>query len=392
MRKVIGFWQKTWLSKLILIGLGLFLWPFVIGGGISYLLARKIRNSLLKWILVLPILGFSILFGTSWVMAITSPQAYKPKPKSFTLVTLSPTSSPSSPPFPDQENTPLPVREEFVTPTPIPKILHKIGECLIKSYKGNGYIIILCDIISDTKGNPYNDITVIVSPSIKYQEEKIKKIVDTIKNLECQSRCTVSVYDDENTARLGSELDATEDKEEWKLEHPEFLKEGGDLDLHSLAYYDSDTDSFDYWVEPSTPTDLPTETPAPVLSDHQVSLLNIKDFEKEAKVVSISDVDKDPYSYATNKVKFKGIISTFIKGEYGIQSVNISDPNDYSAIIVVEFSTNIDLTKINKGDLVTIWGTCGGVMDGTNSFGAKIVKGLVYELYLKDNTTGYTDY
>ncbi|MFZ5366503.1 MAG: hypothetical protein ACOZBZ_04435 [Patescibacteria group bacterium] len=137
-----NIWQKAWWTKLILIGLGLFFWPFVIGGGVSYFLATKIKNFLLRWLLILPILGFSILFGTAWVMAITSSETYKSKPKPVTLATPSPTPSPSPSPSPTPapvssptptltptiEPTPKPTEKPTPTPTPDPQeIFSKIA-------------------------------------------------------------------------------------------------------------------------------------------------------------------------------------------------------------------------------------------------------------------------
>lgn len=81
------FWQKAWWNKLILIILGFFLWPFIVGGTAALFLISKVKNSFLKWILVLPILGFSILLGVAWVSAFVSPS----KPKTEITVTPSPT-------------------------------------------------------------------------------------------------------------------------------------------------------------------------------------------------------------------------------------------------------------------------------------------------------------
>lgn len=112
-----NLWQKAWWTKLILVGLGflgLFFWPFVIGGGVSYFLATKIKNFLLKWFLILPILGFSIFFGTAWVAAFISPSP----PKKEVAVVSSPTPQATESPSPTQAPSPLPSPTR--TPTPIP--------------------------------------------------------------------------------------------------------------------------------------------------------------------------------------------------------------------------------------------------------------------------------
>lgn len=116
---VLRFWQKAWWSKLILVGLGFFIWPFVVGGGISYLLANKIKSPLLKWLLIFPIIGSSIFFGTAWVAAFILPS----QPKKEVAVITSPTPSTQviSPlPFPTQVPTVIPT-VEAISPIPTEK-------------------------------------------------------------------------------------------------------------------------------------------------------------------------------------------------------------------------------------------------------------------------------
>lgn len=111
------FWKKAWWSKLILVGLGFFVWPFAVGGGISYLLASKIKSPLLKWLLIFPVLGFSIFFGTAWVAAFISPS----QPKKEVAVIASPTPQVAeNPPPTTQVVSPLPspsVAPTELTPT-----------------------------------------------------------------------------------------------------------------------------------------------------------------------------------------------------------------------------------------------------------------------------------
>lgn len=131
---ILRFWQKAWWSKLILVGLGFFIWPFVVGGGISYLLASKIKSSPLKWLLIFPVLGFSIFFGTAWVAAFILPS----QPKKEVAVITSPTPlaqviSPLPSPTPEPtatltvevtsapKETPTLTSEPTLSPSPSPK-------------------------------------------------------------------------------------------------------------------------------------------------------------------------------------------------------------------------------------------------------------------------------
>lgn len=104
---ILRFWKKAWWSKLILAGLGFFIWPFVVGGGISYLLASKIKSPLLKWLLIFPVLGSSIFFGTAWIAAFILPS----QPKGEVAVIASPTPS-------TQVVSPLPSPTQAPTITP----------------------------------------------------------------------------------------------------------------------------------------------------------------------------------------------------------------------------------------------------------------------------------
>ncbi|HEV2239063.1 MAG TPA: hypothetical protein VGR57_20570, partial [Ktedonobacterales bacterium] len=105
-----------------------------------------------------------------------------------------------------------------------------------------------------------------------------------------------------------------------------------------------------------------------------------------------SDVEKDPNTYKGKTITFTGVTSTWFKDSNGNTiAVNVEDPNDYSSDILIEFTPKFDLTKINKGDTIVVWGKGLGTISGTNAYGGTILVGNVQEVYLNDLTSGYSD-
>lgn len=90
---------------------------------------------------------------------------------------------------------------------------------------------------------------------------------------------------------------------------------------------------------------------------------------------------------------FQAVVVNFVPDSNGNNAAaNVADPNDYSTVVLIKFSTLLSVQKINKGDSITVWGQGDGSLTGTNAFGATIHEGAVQELYLHDSTTGYNDY
>lgn len=88
---------------LVGIGLGLFLLPFVIGAGISYLAWVKIPQKKLRYSVITTVALFTILFGYAWTHTMIAPTPSKPKmassvsagPVQAPVIQATPTSSPS---------------------------------------------------------------------------------------------------------------------------------------------------------------------------------------------------------------------------------------------------------------------------------------------------------
>lgn len=132
-----------------------------------------------------------------------------------------------------------------------------------------------------------------------------------------------------------------------------------------------------------TATDAPPPTAVPTQSPSQ--------YKKSAQNVGVADIAKDPNSFEGKTVTFQAVILNFARDSNGNPvAANIDGP-DYSGPIQIEFSPGISVKDINQNDTITVWGQGAGSFSGTNAYGATIQEGAVYEVYLHDSTTGYTD-
>jgi hypothetical protein len=119
----------------------------------------------------------------------------------------------------------------------------------------------------------------------------------------------------------------------------------------------------------------------------------ISDYESSAKSVTIANLVKAPNAYGFGQTfEFAGIVANFLQDSSGnTTAMTISDPNDLTSFIYVQISPTCDVTKINKGDKVTIWGDGNGMVTGKNAFGTTVNEFSIIETYLADNATGYKD-
>lgn len=108
--------------------------------------------------------------------------------------------------------------------------------------------------------------------------------------------------------------------------------------------------------------------------------------------MTVAGIAKDPNSYKGQTVKFDAVILNFVQDSNGnTAGANVSDPNDYSSFIQIEFTPGLSVKNINKGDTVAVWGQVLGAFSGTNAYGGTITEGAVQEVYLHDTNTGYND-
>ena len=71
-------------------------------------------------------------------------------------------------------------------------------------------------------------------------------------------------------------------------------------------------------------------------------------------------------------------------------NVESSDTSSFSfTVIQIEFPSGTDVTQLNEGDILEIWGTDEGVFSGQNALGGTVQEVAVNALYMTDTTNGY---
>lgn len=133
----------------------------------------------------------------------------------------------------------------------------------------------------------------------------------------------------------------------------------------------------------------PTITPQPTLTSGQI----ITKFEKEAQIVTVTQIYKTPNSYKGKSLIFTCSVSGFPKDDNGdVAALNCDDLNDFSSNVQIAIGKEIDVTKINHNDTLKVYGMGLGALTGKNGFGADITTGAILGLYINDLTTGYKNY
>jgi hypothetical protein len=127
------------------------------------------------------------------------------------------------------------------------------------------------------------------------------------------------------------------------------------------------------------PTQAPTQTPAQTEKAYKASTIH----------TTVATLDKYGNNDSGKEVHFTAIIASFVKDDNGnTAGANVTDP-DYSAFVQVAFPAGTDLSHLNKGDTLEVWGTDEGTFSGTNAFGATITEVGIAAQYMTDHTTGY---
>jgi cytoskeletal protein RodZ len=136
------------------------------------------------------------------------------------------------------------------------------------------------------------------------------------------------------------------------------------------------------------PTPKPTATPKPkpTASPAQVE----ESYKAGTTDTTVSDVDKEGNVDQYKNVHVICTILAFVKDDSGnTAGANVSDPNDLSSIIQIEFTPGTDITQLNANDTLEVWGLDAGVSSGTNAFGGTVQESAVQAIYMNDQTTGY---
>jgi hypothetical protein len=138
---------------------------------------------------------------------------------------------------------------------------------------------------------------------------------------------------------------------------------------------------------PTQPQDTPTAVPtqAPTVSP---ALLEAT-YKASTTDITVIALDKDGNADNGKDVHFTATISNFVKDSSGnTVGANVTDAS-VSSFIQIGFPTGTDISRLNAGDTVEVWGLDGGTASGTNAFGATIQEVVVAAEYMTDQATGY---
>jgi hypothetical protein len=119
------------------------------------------------------------------------------------------------------------------------------------------------------------------------------------------------------------------------------------------------------------------------------STLSEPDYKANAVHTTVGDLNKESNQDKGVDVYFNCTILSFVKDSNG-NTVGANVDNELSSgVIQVIFPSGTDLSQINTGDNLDVWGQDEGSFSGTNVFGVIIQEVAVGALYMTDDTTGY---
>jgi hypothetical protein len=124
---------------------------------------------------------------------------------------------------------------------------------------------------------------------------------------------------------------------------------------------------------------------------NQPSVQSESAYKASTIFTTVDNLDKNGNADKGKDVHFTCKILRFVKDNSGdTAGANVGSPNTYSsAIPQIVFPSGINITLLNVGDMVEVWGTDAGVFSGQNAFGATIQEVGITALYMNDQTTGY---
>jgi hypothetical protein len=145
----------------------------------------------------------------------------------------------------------------------------------------------------------------------------------------------------------------------------------------------------------ASPTAIPTATPFPTPTPSPVPTQSSAQLEAQYKSgttsTTVANLDKDGTADQGQDVHFTCTILSFVKDSTGATAgANVGDTNSSSSsVIQIAFPAGTDITQINQGDTLEVWGTDEGVFSGTNAFGGTVQEVSIGAQYLTDQTTNY---
>ena len=119
------------------------------------------------------------------------------------------------------------------------------------------------------------------------------------------------------------------------------------------------------------------------------STLSEPDYKARTTNTTVANLDKDSNQDKGADVHFTATILNFVKDSNGNTAGANVDNGLTSGVVQVEFTSGTDLSRINTGDSIEVWGVDQGSFSGTNAFGATVQEVAVSAVYMTDQTTGY---
>ena len=119
------------------------------------------------------------------------------------------------------------------------------------------------------------------------------------------------------------------------------------------------------------------------------STLSEPEYKASAIDITVANLDKDSNADKGKDVHFTATIINFVKDSNGNTAGANVDNGFTSGVVQVEFPSGTDLSKVNTGDTIEVWGFDQGSFSGTNGFGATVQEVAVSAVYMTDQTTTY---
>ena len=142
---------------------------------------------------------------------------------------------------------------------------------------------------------------------------------------------------------------------------------------------------------PATAATIPASTTV-TAPPAQAPSGDVYQYETGAAATSVAQLAADPAGGAGRRVVFTGVIAAFaVDGSGGAVAMYVRDPSSPSTVVLVQLSQYDEVTRIDTGDTVVVWGDATGRVTYANSVGQPTDVTNVDEMYLTDRTSGYQD-
>lgn len=130
-------------------------------------------------------------------------------------------------------------------------------------------------------------------------------------------------------------------------------------------------------------TNTTSATPVPTISEDE--------YKAATASTTVENLDKDGNQDKGQIVNFTCKILNFVRDSNGnTAGANVEASDSLSmSVIQIGFPSSTDLTQLNQGDILEVWGTDEGVFSGKNAFGAIVQEVVVTARYMTDTTTNY---